>query len=188
MSQAAQLIAAAAALVTALGVLWRWAHVGELLGGVFTLAKLAQLQRSFLVDWNGEPARPGVEARPSFPERMTSVEDKAELVDRRTAELNHELRGELVSRLVLLHDGQERLHDHNSEHAAALARLDARVTDHRRRNELQVEQLRVEVDRRLRTISGDLLRAETYRAALVELGLDIDPPPPVPDRPSSSES
>jgi len=28
----------------------------------------------FLDDWNGEPARPGVEARPGFPERIARLE------------------------------------------------------------------------------------------------------------------
>lgn len=28
----------------------------------------------FLDDWNGEPARPGVEARPGFPDRIAALE------------------------------------------------------------------------------------------------------------------
>lgn len=162
-----EVVLAAAAFLTACGVLVRALHLDETLKGT----------RNFLVDWQGEPARPGVEARPSFPERMASVEQQAALVDRRTAELNHELRGELISRLVLLHEGQDKLHVTADRNADAIARLDDRVTDHRRRNEQQVENLRADLDRRLRNISGDLLRAETFRAALVELGYDVDANP-----------
>lgn len=36
---------------------------------------------AFLEDWNGEPARPGREKRPSMPERVARVEDRLTQVE-----------------------------------------------------------------------------------------------------------
>lgn len=174
MSTLAQAILAAAGILAALGVLWR---------GSKPLRDTARMVRLFLLDWLGEPARPGVDARPSFPQRMAEVEHRTHLTERRTADLAHTFRGEVNSHLALLARSLGRLEDHVNNNGAGIDRLDARIhtveeriTDHRRRNDEQIAALRAEVDRRLSGIQGDLLRAETYRAALHELGLDIDPP------------
>lgn len=38
--------------------------------------------QNFLDDWNGEPARPGVEARPGFPDRLAALEVEVAAVKR----------------------------------------------------------------------------------------------------------
>lgn len=58
----------------------------EILGGLSALGVLGMSLkwvvpiltglRDFLADWKGEPARPGVEARPGVPERMKTIEDE----------------------------------------------------------------------------------------------------------------
>lgn len=63
-----------AAVCTALTVIAHFTHAGEVLAGIRKLARLAHLQESFLDDWNGEPARPGVQERPSIPARLATVE------------------------------------------------------------------------------------------------------------------
>lgn len=65
-----------AAVCTALTVIAHFTHAGEVLAGIRKLSRLAHLQESFLEDWNGEPARPGVVERPSFPARMARVEQR----------------------------------------------------------------------------------------------------------------
>lgn len=142
----------------------------------------------FLLDWLGETPRPGFEGRPSFPERMGRVE-------RRTEVLQHDFATEMVSRLTLIGDTVDEIKTQSSETTSAVARLDfrvngidARILDHKRRNEEQSDLLRQDLERRaaaqqvrneaietqLSHISDDLLRAEAMRAALVELGLPID--------------
>lgn len=123
-------VVAASAFVAAVAALWRWSKLGELLRGT----------RLFLADWFGEPARPGREALPSFPQRMANVEE-------RTAALNHDLRGELTSRLTLLAYSVDRLHEHSLSTNERLAALDARVSDHRLRNDQQQQLLQQAVDR-----------------------------------------
>lgn len=148
----------AAGVATAIGVLWRFLHVGELLTGT----------RNFLKDYNGEPARPGVEQRPGLPERLGKIEAHT-----------HELKGAFPAMVVALDELQRSLAENGN-----------RITEHRRRNEDQALLLRMEleqraktledklaernaaVDARLEHLSDDLLRAETYRASLVELGFD----------------
>lgn len=123
---------------------WRLMGLGSLLKGT----------RLFLLDWFGEPPRPGVPARPSFPERMAEVEQQARRVDERTSQLNHEMRGELTSRLTMLAFTVDQLHVHTTGATDRLAQLDtrltdldARVSDHRRRNDEQVTLLREAVGR-----------------------------------------
>lgn len=41
--------------------------------GKWMLRTIRRVQ-NFLDDWNGEPARPGVEARPGFPDRLAALE------------------------------------------------------------------------------------------------------------------
>lgn len=130
MPDAFQALLAAAAVVTALGVLWRWLHMGELLRGT----------RLFLLDWFGQPERPGAEAVPGFPERMSSVE-------KRTADLADDFRGELTTRLTQLAFTVDRTHDHLTTTANDVQRLDARVSDHRRRNDEQIQLLREAITR-----------------------------------------
>lgn len=88
-------IVAAAALLTALAVIARHFRLGQAARRLLRLAELSELQASFLQDWNGDPPRPGYDGRLSFPERMTRVEE-------RSAALNHDMRGEISSRLALL--------------------------------------------------------------------------------------
>lgn len=165
-----------AGALTALGVIYRFLHVGEIVRGIL----------NFLRDYNGEPARPGVPARPGLPDRIAKIESQT-----------HEIKGRDAQLVVAL----EQLASSANENGLKIDRLDERVinldervTDHRRRNEEQVRVLRDElerratdleqqlsarndvVDRRLAGISDDLLRAETMRAALVELGLEVERP------------
>lgn len=179
----------AAGIAGAVTALWKFLHLSEILRDIRNLLRLSNLQASFLQDWNGEPARPGKEGVPSVPERLN-------LVERRTAALNHTFAGEMTSRLTLIADDLTEVKSQSRANFDALARLDDRVTDHRRRNEEQSSILRAElerraqdlenklnernriVDNRLDHISDDLLRAETMRSALVELGLDIERRPP----------
>lgn len=125
------------AFLAAVAAAWRSMGLGSLLRGT----------RLFLLDWFGEPARPGVDARPSFPERMAEVEANARRVDQRTSELNHEMRGELTSRLTLLAFTVDQLHQHTTATTDRLSALDTRVSDHRRRNDEQIELLRQAVER-----------------------------------------
>ena len=125
----AQAVVTLAAVVAALGVLWRALRLGQLLTGT----------RLFLDDWNGEAARPGVERRASFPERMAAVEE-------RTRALTHDVRGELSSRLILLGDGLQRVEAAQATAAAALVDVNSRVTEHRRRNDELVHVLQLRLD------------------------------------------
>ena len=59
---------------------------GVIAGGLGLLGVIGKASRwmlrtirrvqNFLDDWNGEPARPGVEARPGFPARLAALEDE----------------------------------------------------------------------------------------------------------------
>ena len=71
-------VVAVAAVCSALVVIARFTHAAEILGGIRKLSRLAHLQESFLEDWNGEPERDGYEGRPSFPARLTRVEQRDE--------------------------------------------------------------------------------------------------------------
>lgn len=112
----------AAAVVGALGVLLR----------ALRLPELTRHLRLFLLDWLGEPERPGLPARPSFPERMGDVEAAAR---------------ESSSRLLTLQDTTAALFAQVERSSDQLRRLDERVTEHRRRNEEQVALLREAVNR-----------------------------------------
>lgn len=175
-----------AGILTALGVIYKALHIGEVLRDLRSLARLSKLQETFLADWNGEPARPGADARPGLPDRIAKIEKQT-----------HEIKGRDAQLVVAL----EVLADSARDNGAKIDRLDERVigldervTDHRRRNDATAELLRVELERRaaelavrldehnqqvddrLAGISDNLLHAETMRAALVELGLNVDPP------------
>lgn len=202
----AEIVGGVAAFLAALTAIWKWLGIG----------RLKDRTSHFLDDWNGEPARAGRDAVPSFPERMTAVE-------KRTAALNHDMRGELASRLTLLeeqlnavedatrqlrHNGGSSMADKlaravegidevkdsvrgNREALAGLDRrllgVDERITDHRRRNSEQVEQLRAEIEWRLAVAGDDQQRASAYRSALHEIGIDADPAP-TRDDPGRSET
>jgi hypothetical protein len=160
-------LGAVGAFLLAVGAIWKSLGLGSLLKGT----------RDFLVDWNGEPERPGRDRIPSVPERIKAVED-------RTADMNHGMRGEMSSRLILLGEALDKLSTLGESNATSLARLegrvdglDRRVTDHRRRNEEQTEAFRLYMEKRLSELGDDRLRAEAYRAALHELGVDAEPPP-----------
>lgn len=45
----------------------------------------------FLDDWHGEPSRPGVPARPGVMTRLANLEQDVKSVDRRVADVEHEL-------------------------------------------------------------------------------------------------
>lgn len=85
MPDVASVIGATAGLLGALALIFRIFHLPELWRGTLTLVR----------DWNGDKPRPGYAGRPSFPERMTKVEE-------RTAALNHDMRDDLGGRLSLL--------------------------------------------------------------------------------------
>lgn len=122
-------LGAVAVFLAAVVASWRLMGLGSLLKGT----------RLFLLDWFGEPPRPGVPARPSFPDRMAEVEQQARRVD---------------ERLTLLAFTVDQLHVHTTGATDRLAQLDsrltdldARVSDHRRRNDEQVTLLREAVGR-----------------------------------------
>lgn len=126
-------LAGAGALTVFLGAVaaaWRTLSLGPLLKGT----------RLFLLDWFGEPARPGVDARPSFPERMATVES-------RTKALNHDLRDDLGGRLALLTEMVEASSHASKQVAEELKEVNGRVTEHRRRNDDQIRLLREAVAR-----------------------------------------
>lgn len=139
---------AAAAVVTAVGVLWRSTRPAR---------RLAKALRLFVEDWNGEPARPGRTATHPIPERLSRIE--LQLVD-----------------LPQLTVGMEQLHTQARATAARvvsvderLGLLDRRVTDHRRRNDRQIDLLRAEVELRLSQLAG----AQDARQRVLQL----DEPP-----------
>lgn len=74
---------AAVAIASAAGVVWKlrrsWRRVEK---GV----------AEFVADWRGTPARPGVRARPGMMERMSTLEEVTQQVDRRLRAVEHELR------------------------------------------------------------------------------------------------
>ncbi|GIH70355.1 hypothetical protein [Sphaerimonospora thailandensis] len=61
-----------------------------IVGGALTLVwkglrfgmRIYRRIEKFLDDWQGEPARPGVEARPGFPERIAALEAESAEVKR----------------------------------------------------------------------------------------------------------
>lgn len=156
MGRAGDVLLYAAAAAGALGVLWR---------SLKPFRELLRRVRLFLIDWLGTPARPGVAAVPSFPERMGEVESATVAVAQALADL--------AGSVSQLHTAQE--------HAAeAFVQLDNRVTDHRNRNEKQAELLQAALQERLDRLQ---LQNDAYRASLVELGIDVDLPPTPPERP-----
>jgi hypothetical protein len=147
-STTADAVLAAAAVVTALGVLWRTTRPAR---------RLARSVREFLEDWNGEPARPGRTATHPIPERLSRIE--LQLVDLPQLAVGVEqLQGALratAGRVASLDD--------------RLGLIDRRVADHRRRNDRQIELLRAEVEQRL----GQLAAAQEARQRVLRL----DEPP-----------
>lgn len=95
-----------AAVVTAVGAIWRGLHLGELLHGT----------REFLDDWQGEPARPGVLARPSIPQRLADVETQL------CALVSQELRAEVI-------ELKERVKRHREANAAQVVILQTAVNE-----------------------------------------------------------
>jgi hypothetical protein len=148
--------------------------LGVLLGGLSRFLHIGQTAkhlRLFLLDWLGEPERPGVEARPSFPERMAKVEKT----------LQHDFATETTSRLMLIGETVDRAAIMTTENSYALSRvdfrlngLDQRISDHRRRNEEQIESLRAEVERRVSLLGPERAQSLMMHSALSELGIDID--------------
>lgn len=167
-----------AAVLTSLGVIWK------VTGPAFREI------RDFLRSWNGQPAAPGIEARPGLPETVAYLGTQMSEIKGRDAQLADAL-GELnessKEAVESSKDNGEKI-DRLDERMIA---VDVRVTDHRRRNDEQAQILhdaletraqaleaRLQerndaVDARLDHISEDLLKAETMRASLNEL-LGID--------------
>lgn len=129
------------------------------LAGLWRRAALGRLLRDLRLvveDMRGQPAVLGREAVPPLGEQLRQVRSQG--AD--TADTLHQL----VDDVAGLSD--------------RVAVTDQRITDHRRRNAAQVELLRAELHQRLDQLGEDHLRAEAYRAALAELGIDTDPPTP----------
>lgn len=158
----------AAGVVTALGVLWKFLHIGEISKGL----------RHLVQGWNGQPERPGFDRVPGVPERLAKIEKQT-----------HEVKGAMPAMVVAL----DELQRWATENGSRIDAVNERITEHRRRNDDQAALLRKEledraskleakldarnavVDERLDHLSDDLLRAETYRASLVELhGIDAE--------------
>lgn len=181
-------IIGAASVVAAFGILSKFFGIGEMWTGT----------RNFLKDWNGEPARPGFAGRPSFPERMTAQEQQAEKIEKRTADLNHDMRGEIASRLILLEDATKQLRRNGGTHladvvhdiaedvrelkattqanGAAMERANQRITEHRRRQEETIVSLRAYLTERLNAMEISHAQFDAMRASLHELGIDVQPP------------
>lgn len=176
LSHSGTMIVWAAGVLAALGVIYKAIHLGP------AIRKAKDFARS----WFGEPAAPGVEARPGLPETVAKM-----------AAHIHEIKGRDATIAQFLQDISEKMTENGlkvDRIDERVLHLDERVTDHRRRNEEQATLLRADLERRARElenarlerdqvvderfdhISDDLLRAETMRSALVELGLDIDRP------------
>lgn len=166
--------------------------VGALLR-MFGIPALVKGTRLFLMDWNGEAARPGFLGRKSFPERMTDLEGRTEVVEEATTQLK---RNGGTSVADAIHRTERAVTDVKtglSNNADAINRMEDRVTDHRRRNEEQAVALRAELERRadkleqtliarnavvdskLDTLAEDVFRAQAARAILTELNMKIDP-------------
>ena len=134
--------------------------------------------RLFLLDWSGEPARPGRDALPSFPERMAKLE-------LRTAQLQHDFATETTGRLVLLAEDLVQIKEAASLNGDALARMDfrlngveRRITDHQKRNQRQIAALRDELFARIHALGVTEAEAAAMRAVLTELGMDMEMPKP----------
>lgn len=177
-----------AGFIAVIAGLWRFWRVGRQLEGL----------GHFLKDWNGEPPRPGFAGRPSFPERMTAQEERAETIEKRTADMNHEMRGEISSRLILLEETAAQLKRNGgtsvadavhrikeivdeikaatADNQTALTRVDERVTEHRRRGDEAIAELRKYLTDRLNAMEISTAQFEAMRASLHELGIDMDPP------------
>lgn len=187
MDSVAQILLGVAAVLAAITGIWKFLHLGPLLRGT----------RFFLDDWNGQPARPGVPPRPSFPERMANVED-------RTAQLNHDFRNDIGGRMALLQAqldavdeatktlrrnggssvadavhaaarGVEEVKEALATNRAGIERLDdrllhteERISDHRRRNDEQAENLRQELERRAALLEQRLHEREAELDAKLE--------------------
>jgi hypothetical protein len=173
-----------AGLIGALAFLWRT-----------LFRKGFRRSREFFRAWFGEPEAPGVDRRPGLPETVAQMAGQV-----------HEIRARDDQVLAFMKEIAGQLTDNGRKTDALdlkvervdtrVIGLDQRVTDHRRRNDETARLMREEllrraaeveeklnvhneaVDERLEHISEDLLRAETMRAALMELGLDVDPPRP----------
>lgn len=166
-------VVGAAALTAALSALWRFFHLGEMRKGI----------ADFLADWGGAPARPGVKAVPSFPERMAVVEERTFQLDRNggqsLADAVHDTRRDIGTVSEAVEDIRAKA-EANADALAAIDRrvigLDERVSDHRRRNDKQIELLREEIRLRL----DDAERNKALVAVLAELGHDMDIPKPKP--------
>ncbi len=165
MEQIAAWLSGALALGGSVVAAWKYLHIGQLLHSI----------RMFLEDWNGEEARPGRERIPSFPERMAGLEQRTkQLEGNGGSHLADDIR-KTAADVVEVAQGVTELRHRAQSNRDAIDRLDQRISDHRRRNEQQVEHLKEEVDRRFRQFAYDHMRSETYRAALVEFGIEVEP-------------
>lgn len=147
LTELAAAAAGLAAFVASVTALWRWSKLGELIRGT----------RLFLADWFGEPERPGRPGLPSFPTRMARVEERA-------ACLAQKLGDDVATKLTALAYTVDRVHDQGATQAERLAQLDARVSDHRRRNEEQVALLREAVAHNAATLDEVRRRGAMRRA------------------------
>ena len=61
--------------ITVSEVLWILGVIGIFLGSIKWVWPLVSGVKSFLSDWMGEPARPGVDSRPGVPARLKTLDD-----------------------------------------------------------------------------------------------------------------
>lgn len=167
-----------AAILGALGVIYKALHLDTARVRLMRLAELAEVQADFLLDWNGSPARPGVDAVPSMPERVEKVSKDVHEVKSALPSAFDELMRQITDVKADVGDVKE-----------LAEKTDERVTEHRRRGEEQAVLLRAEVERRADDLQAQLharneiidarldkidVRREqldAYRSALHELGM-----------------
>lgn len=162
-------IVGAAVFVSALAVLYRSFRIGELRKGT----------RDFLRDWAGDPSRPGVDAVPSFPERMAAIEKRTMQLERNSGKSLADTVHNVARDVKHLDEGVNDLRNKAKDSGDAIqsvdqriGSLDERVSDHRRRNDLQAEQLRAYLEQRL----NDAEKNRNLVAILTELGYEMELP------------
>jgi hypothetical protein len=154
--------AAAASTDPAQPILWTAAGLGAL-AAIYRLLHIGEIGRGllhFLRDYNGEPARPGQDARPGLPERIAKIERQTHEIKGRDAQLVVAL-DQVVEESRTVGGKVDRID-------GRIGLLDGRVTDHRRRNDEQASLLREELERR----ANDLERRLEERNRAVDEKLE----------------
>ena len=159
-----------AALALALGTLHRYV--------VAPAVRMVNAVRHFLEDWNGQPERPGHDRVPGVVEQIRTVraevtpngggsmkdalrrvEDKLDGLEQRAEQLTQ--RADTNARNIeALKDGQAEAKDAAEKAAEAATDVDQRLTG---------------------LLEESQVREQTYLASLSEMGIDLDPQPPVRD-------